>query len=93
MYLLYSIPFYSTPHILLHYLVSVNTYWILYELSVMYLRSNVVRGTAKCLGGLGANDVLLTHAKISYFDMPIGIQEHVVQFQISIKDSFAMQIK
>lgn len=51
-----------------------------------HLWSNVVRSATECLGCHPIPDVLLTHAKVSDFDVPLRIQHHVVKFQVAVAD-------
>ena len=56
-----------------------------------YLRSYVIRRAAKCLGDGIATDLFFTHAKIRNFDVPILIQQDVVQFEVPIDNSMSVE--
>lgn len=54
---------------------------------------DVIRSAAESLGGEVAGDALLTHAEVSYLDVPVLIQQNVVQLQISVDDVSAVQVE
>lgn len=49
-----------------------------------HLRSNVIGRATESLGGDSIPDTLFAHAKISNFDVALGVQHHVVKFQVSV---------
>lgn len=55
------------------------------------LRGDVVRGAAERLGRLVQVDVLLAHAKVRYLNVTVGVQQHVVQLQVTINDATRVQ--
>lgn len=58
-----------------------------------YLRRNVVRCAAERFRRLVAQDALLAHAEIGYLNVPVHVQQHVVQLQIAVHDAPRVQIK
>ncbi|KRZ39394.1 hypothetical protein T4C_4552 [Trichinella pseudospiralis] len=48
-----------------------------------YLGGDVIRRTAECRSQLFRTDTLFAHTKIGQLDMPVCIEQNVVQFQIS----------
>lgn len=53
---------------------------------LQYLRGNVVRCPAEGGGSGVSKHVLLTHAEVCNFDVPVRVQHHVVQLQIPADD-------
>ena len=53
-------------------------------LASAHLRGDVVWGATEGLGCHPIPDVLLTHAKISDLDVALGIQHHIVKFQVTV---------
>ena len=49
-----------------------------------HLGGDVVWGAAEGLGCHPVPDVFLTHAKISDLDVALGIQHHIVKFQVTV---------
>ena len=49
-----------------------------------YLRSDVVRGPAECLGHGPITDILLAHPEIRNLDVTVLIQHYVVQLEVSV---------
>lgn len=53
-------------------------------LASAHLGGDVVWGAAEGLGCHPIPDVFLTHAKISDLDVALGIQHHIVKFQVTV---------
>lgn len=60
---------------------------------VTHLRRYIVGCAAECFGCLVTRNVLLAHAKVGDFHMPIGIEQHVIQLQIAIENALGVQIE
>lgn len=60
---------------------------------VSHLRSDIIGSAAERLGGLVPVDPLLAHTEVGYLDVTILVQEHVVQFQISVHYPTGVQVK
>lgn len=52
-----------------------------------HLGGDVVWGATEGLGCHPVPDVFLTHAKISDLDVALGIQHHIVKFQVTVGDT------
>lgn len=58
-----------------------------------YLGSDVVWRSAECFRRLVALNVFLAHSEVRNFDVPVLIQQHVVQLQITVDDAARVQEK
>uniref|UniRef100_A0A2M3ZMV2 Putative secreted peptide n=1 Tax=Anopheles braziliensis TaxID=58242 RepID=A0A2M3ZMV2_9DIPT len=57
------------------------------------LGCNVIRGTAERFRRLVAHNALLAHAEIGYLNVPVLVQQHVVELQITVHDSTRVQVE
>lgn len=53
---------------------------------VSHLRGDVIRSTTKGLGCHAIPNVFFTHAKVSDLDVSLGIQHHIVKFEVTVAD-------
>lgn len=58
-----------------------------------YLRSDVIRCSAKCFCSFIAHNAFFAHAEIGDFNVTVLVQQYVVQFQISVYDTVQVQIE
>lgn len=52
---------------------------------------DVVGSSAECFRGFVALNVFLAHSEIRYLDVPILIQQHIIQLQVTINDAAGVQ--
>ncbi len=60
---------------------------------LFYLWSNVVGCAAECFGFLIAQDAFFAHPIIGYFNVSFGIQQNIVQFEVTVNDALTVQKK
>lgn len=58
-----------------------------------YLRCYIIWCSAKSLRGLVSHNAFFAHTEIGDFYVTVLVQQHVVQFQISVYDTVEMQIE
>lgn len=51
-----------------------------------YLRGNIVRSPTESAGLCISKHVLLAHPKVSNLDVPLVVQEDIVQLQVSVEE-------
>lgn len=57
------------------------------------LGGDVIRSSAECFRGFVELNVFLAHSEICDLDVPILIQQHIVELQIAVNDAAGVQEK